>query len=128
MRSAIVAYKRSWRDIFPTTFGMRVQRKKKEAKKKESRGLWKLPQPWKSAKVACGDFFLMISTAAWKSLRKKRSGFSTVTTGPTANNNQPESLSVSVSHGWGAVQPMFNSKFSILSRKNRSCVCGSLRG
>jgi len=42
---------------------MRGQRKKKEAKKKESRGLWKPPQPWKSAKVACGDFFLMISTS-----------------------------------------------------------------
>src|SRR5437870_2416785 len=82
---------------------MRAQRKKKEAKKKESRGLWKLPQPWKSKKVAYGDFFLMISTAAWKSLHKKRSGFSTVTTGPTAINNQPKSLSVSVSHGWGAV-------------------------
>jgi len=84
---------------------MRAQRKKKEAKKKESRGLWKLPQPWKSAKVACGDFFLMISTAAWKSLRKKRFGFSTVTTGPTAINNQPRSLSFSVSHGRGAVHP-----------------------
>jgi len=85
---------------------MRAQRKKKEAKKKESRGLWKLPQPWKSAKVACGDFFLMISTAAWKSLRKKRFGFSTVTTGPTAINNQPRSLSFSVSHGRGAVHVM----------------------
>src|SRR5215472_2176489 len=84
---------------------MRAQRKKKEAKKKESRGLWKLPQRWKSAKVACGDFFLMISTAAWKSLRKKRFGFSTVTTGPTAINNQPRSLSFSVSHGRGAVHP-----------------------
>jgi hypothetical protein len=63
------------------------QRKKKESKKKESRGLWKLPQPWKSEKVAFGDFFLMISTAAWKSLRKKRSSFSTVTTGPAAINN-----------------------------------------
>src|SRR5262249_18703806 len=100
MRSAIVAYKTIVGDIFSTTFG--AQRKKKEAKKKESGGLWKLPQPWKSAKVACGDFFLMISTAAWKSLRKKRSGFSTVTTGPTAINNQPRSLSFSMSHGWGA--------------------------
>jgi hypothetical protein len=42
--------------------------------------LWKLPQPWKSKKVAFGDFYLMISTAAWKSCRKKRSGFSTVPT------------------------------------------------
>jgi hypothetical protein len=64
-----------------------AQRKKKGAKKKESRGLWKLPQPWKSAKVALGDFFLLISTAAWKSRRKKRSSFSTVTTGPEAINN-----------------------------------------
>ena len=31
--------------------------------------LWKLPQLWKSNKDAFGDFFLMISTAAWKSLR-----------------------------------------------------------
>jgi hypothetical protein len=28
--------------------------------------LWKVPQPWKSEAVACGGFFLMISTAAWK--------------------------------------------------------------
>jgi hypothetical protein len=56
MRSAIVAYKTIVGDIFSTTFG--AQRKKKEAKKKESGGLWKLPQPWNSAKVACGDFFL----------------------------------------------------------------------
>jgi hypothetical protein len=65
---------------------MEVQRKKKEAKKKERGGLWKLPQPWKSDKVAFSDFFLMISTAAWKSLRKNRYGFSTVTTGPTTAN------------------------------------------
>jgi hypothetical protein len=31
--------------------------------------LWKLPPLWKSTKEAFGDFFLMISTAAWKSLR-----------------------------------------------------------
>jgi hypothetical protein len=60
-----------------------LQRKKKGAKKKESRGLRKLPQPWKSEKDAFGDFFLMIPPAAWKSRRRKRSGFSTVTTGPT---------------------------------------------
>jgi len=65
---------------------MEAQRKKKGPKKKERGGLWKLPQPWKSDKVACGDFFLMISTAAWKSLRKKRYGFSTVPTGPAATN------------------------------------------
>jgi hypothetical protein len=38
------------------------QRKKKGPKKKES--LLKLPQLWKSTKVASGDIFLMISTAA----------------------------------------------------------------
>src|SRR5436189_6182745 len=26
-------------------------------------GLWKMPQLWKSNKVACGEFFLMISTS-----------------------------------------------------------------
>jgi hypothetical protein len=26
-------------------------------------GLWKMPQLWKSTKVACGGFFLMISTS-----------------------------------------------------------------
>jgi hypothetical protein len=47
------------------------QRKKKEPKKKESCGrgsLWKLPQPRKSFKLAFGNIFLMISTAAWKTL------------------------------------------------------------
>jgi hypothetical protein len=53
----IVAYKRSWRETFCEKFGFSPQRKKKEAKKKESRGLWKLPQPWKSEKVAFGYFF-----------------------------------------------------------------------
>ena len=78
---------------------MEAQRKKKEAKKKERGGQWKLPQPWKSTKVAFGDFFLMISTAAWKSLRKKRSSFSTVTTGPaTINYPTTEPLSFDVSH------------------------------
>jgi hypothetical protein len=35
-----------------------VERKKKEPKKKERGGLWKLPQPWKSEKVAFGDIFI----------------------------------------------------------------------
>jgi hypothetical protein len=69
---------------------MGAQRKKKEAKKKERGGLWKLPQPWKSEAVAFGDIFLMISTAAWKSLRKKRCGFPTVTTDPTTTNHPRE--------------------------------------
>jgi hypothetical protein len=51
-------------------------------------------------KVAFGVFFFMISTAAWKSLRTKRSGFSTVTTGPTTINHNLKSSSLSfvVSH------------------------------
>jgi hypothetical protein len=39
-------------------------KERKRTKKKESRGLWKLPQPWKSTKEAFGEIFLMISTAA----------------------------------------------------------------
>jgi hypothetical protein len=46
-----------------------TERKKKEPKKKERGGLWKLPQPWKSTKDAFGDIYLMISTAARKSLQ-----------------------------------------------------------
>jgi hypothetical protein len=30
--------------------------------------MWKLPQPRKSSKVAFGTIFLMISSAAWKTL------------------------------------------------------------
>jgi len=58
--------------------------KEKRTKKEKEKGLWKMPQLWKSAKqsVACGSFFLMrITTAAWKSLAKAL-GFSTFTTGP----------------------------------------------
>jgi hypothetical protein len=77
-----VAYKRSWRETFVENFEF-FSKKEKRSKKERSRGLWKLPQPWKSKKDAFGYFFLMISTAAWKSRRRKRSGFSTVTTGPT---------------------------------------------
>jgi hypothetical protein len=58
--------------------------KKKKEPKKKKKSLWKLPQLWKSTKEAFGNFFLMISTAAWKSLRENRSGFPTVTTGPAA--------------------------------------------
>ena len=46
--------------------------------------LWKLPQLWKSNKEAFGNVFLMISTAAWKSLAKNTLGFPTVPTAPTA--------------------------------------------
>ena len=45
----------------------RKRSKKKE--RSEGEGRWKLPQPWKSDKDAFGGIFLMISTAAWKSLR-----------------------------------------------------------
>jgi hypothetical protein len=54
-----VAYKRSWREIFVENFGF-FTKKEKRSKKERKGGLWKLPQPWKSEKVAFGDFFLMI--------------------------------------------------------------------
>jgi hypothetical protein len=57
------AYKRSWRDFFRKE-GENFTKKEKEPKRKERGALWKLPQPWKSATDACGDIFLMISTAA----------------------------------------------------------------
>ena len=46
------------------------QRKKKNQKERTVEGgrLWKLPQPRKSSKVAFGNIFLMISSAAWKTL------------------------------------------------------------
>jgi hypothetical protein len=49
--------------------------KKKKNQKRKTKTLWKLPQLWKSTKEAFGDFFLMISTAAWKSLRKTAQAF-----------------------------------------------------
>jgi hypothetical protein len=66
MRLSIVAYRRSWREHFRVT-GLGFSQERKRSKKKEQfgrGGLWKLPQPWKSIKVALGNFFLMISTAA----------------------------------------------------------------
>jgi hypothetical protein len=81
-----VAYKRSWSGFFCGK--LRISTKKEKRSKKERK-----QRPVETAavveieKVAYGDFFLMISTTAWKSLRTKRSGFSTVTTGPTAINN-----------------------------------------
>jgi hypothetical protein len=61
-----VVYKRSWRELFRD--GNRIWTKKekepKGKKRSEGGGLWKLTQPWKSIKVAFGDFLLMIFTAA----------------------------------------------------------------
>ena len=50
-----------------------IARAKKEKRTKKERklrrgSLWKLPQPRKSFKVAFGNIFLMISSAAWKTL------------------------------------------------------------
>jgi len=61
-----------------------VQRKKKEAKKKEGEACGNCRSRGNRKRWPSASFFLMISTAAWKSLRKKRSGFPTVTTGPAA--------------------------------------------
>ena len=46
-------------------------KERKRTKKKETEGrggLWKLPQPRKSNKVPAAIFFLVISSAAWKTL------------------------------------------------------------
>jgi len=53
------------RIIFRRSLDFDKERKRTKKKEKFGRGgLWKLPQPWKSRKVAFGNFFLMISTAA----------------------------------------------------------------
>jgi hypothetical protein len=57
---AIVVCKRSWRQFFGP-----CQQNLKNAYP-EYRGLWKVPQPWKSHSVAFGNFYLPIPTAAWK--------------------------------------------------------------
>jgi hypothetical protein len=64
--------------------GKLAQNEKEKEPKTKKKSLWKLPQLWKSTKEACGNIFLIISTAAWESRRKNRSGFPTVTTGPAA--------------------------------------------
>ncbi|HZI51907.1 MAG TPA: hypothetical protein VFE29_08780 [Terriglobia bacterium] len=74
---ANVAYKRSWREFF---FTKSPWRPKEGKTKNERRGLWKLPQRWKSIKVAFGiilldDFHRCLENPA---------GFPTVTTGPAA--------------------------------------------
>jgi hypothetical protein len=61
-----VAYKRTWRELFRDGKS-NLDKERKRTKKKERfgrGGLWKLPQRWKSIKVAFGNFLLMISTAA----------------------------------------------------------------
>jgi hypothetical protein len=56
---------------------VRAQRKKKGAKKKEKKGLWKLTLQWKSAYPA--DSHSSLKTASHTTL-----GFFTVSTGPAA--------------------------------------------
>jgi hypothetical protein len=79
------------RPVFHKGNSSTKEKEKRTKKEKETeKGLWKMPQRWKSAyqSVACGGFFLMrISTAAWKSL-DKTFGFSTFTTGPATTIHQ----------------------------------------
>jgi hypothetical protein len=57
MRLAIVVCRRSWRENFSGSFGIFTRKKKKQKERTCGRGsLWKLPQLWKSIKVAFGDF------------------------------------------------------------------------
>jgi len=65
---------------------MEAQRKKKGPKKKEKGKPVETAAAMEIEKVAFGDFSLMISTAAWKSLREKRFGFSTITTDSATTN------------------------------------------
>jgi hypothetical protein len=61
-------------------------KERKRTKKKETKGrgiLWKLPQPSKSIKVAFGNIFLVIYSAAWKTLL----GFPQLLTSPAAAIN-----------------------------------------
>jgi hypothetical protein len=86
MESAIVTYKRSWREIFPQPSNGNTKKEKRSKKERTQRPV-ETAAAVEIGKVAFGDFLLMISTAAWKSRRTIRSDFSTVTTGPTAINN-----------------------------------------
>jgi hypothetical protein len=61
-------------------------KKEKRSKKERKQRPVETAAALEIGKVAFGDFLLMISTAAWKSLRTKRSDFPTVTTCPTAIN------------------------------------------
>jgi hypothetical protein len=58
----IVAYKRSWSEIF-SGFAQRKKKNQKERKVSEAEGLLKLPQLRKSMSDAFGGFLLMISTS-----------------------------------------------------------------
>jgi hypothetical protein len=81
--------------------------KEKRTKKQKENGLWKMPQPWKSAKqsVAFGTIFLMrIPTTAWKSLAPSL-GFSTFTTGPAAINHYGTKSHLKNYKGWPRQQP-----------------------
>jgi hypothetical protein len=69
---------------------MRAQRKKKEAKKKERGGLWKLPQPLEIASGCLRRHFLDDFHRCLEKPTQKRCGFPTVTTGPTTTNHPRE--------------------------------------
>jgi len=66
MRLAIVVCRRSWRENFSGSV-RDFHKKEKEAKRKnmrKGRPVGNCRSLWKSTKVACGNFFLMISNAA----------------------------------------------------------------
>jgi hypothetical protein len=88
----IVVYRASWVEIFSTTSHLEVQRKKKEAKKKERGGLLKLPQLMEIEIGGLRHLFLDdFHKAAWISPSDKTCcGLSTVPTGPAATNKNKE--------------------------------------
>jgi hypothetical protein len=74
----------------------------KEKRTKKEKGLWKMPQLWKSAtnSVPFGGFFLMrIPTATWKSLASRLS-FPTFTTGPATISQYAKDFHLKNYKGW----------------------------
>src|SRR6476659_1291481 len=100
-RFRIVSYKRSWREFFQRFEGSTKR------EKGASRSLWKLPQPWKSAKVRLrrlllDDFHRCLEKPAHKSLRLFHSYHRP--DGDQLNDNFEIHCHLNLSHLWGAVQ------------------------
>jgi len=77
------------------------QERKKEQKRKKDEGLWKLTRCGNGGKIEKPRHFPTVSTNAWKTLRKKRSEFPTVPTGPTTAAIHLKKGNF-LSEGWGA--------------------------
>lgn len=67
-RMSNVVYKRSWRELFFSREPIWTKEGELKQENQGRGGFWKPPQPRKSIQVAFGTIFLMISSAAWKTL------------------------------------------------------------